>query len=189
MTKENRAEFDYVACVYVLPFAKRWKQKVRRTKRIDEKQYEFDSFIANYIIYAALVNVIKPHDFKTKMDREYCTEVMADFILDNSPSVDFLINNLQGNVRHLGEVIVNNNLTVVSSKNENPELDTKWKLNDDRDKLLSLLQSLYYLRCNLFHGSKEFADEQVELLSCANKCLETMNNEIVGIFKNYTTIH
>ena len=136
MVKEHKSEFDYLEWHYVKPFAKRWKQKIRKTKRVDDKQYEFDSFIANYLIYAALVNVIKPHELRTREDRAYCTEVMANFILENITNSSLFILNLTAPATRLGEVIKNYHFYVASSKNENPKLEMNWKRGDNKNKLL-----------------------------------------------------
>lgn len=184
MAREHRAEFDYLEWQYVKPFAQRWKTKIRKTKRVDDKQYEFDLFIASYLIYAALVNVIKPLDLRTKEDTAYCTNVMATFILENSQKASQLIHNLKVPTTKLCDVKKKNNFSVKSSKGLDPELESQWKQGSDEDKLLALLQSLYYLRCNLFHGNKEYADYQVALLNPANECLKIINREIHQIFTN-----
>ncbi len=186
MPIELRAEFDFTEWYYVKPFVKRWKRKVKKTKNVDVKQYEFDSFIAKYLIYAALVNVIKPHEYRTRKDRAFCTEVMASFILSNTTNDFLLIQNLSTPATKLGETIKNYHFYVVSSNDENPELETTWKLGSNKEKLISLLQTLYYMRCNIFHGNKEYADEQVLLLNPANNCLEIIIKEIQQIFNNFS---
>ena len=189
MSIELRAEFDFTEWYYVKSFVKRWKRKVKKTKNVDVKQYEFDSFIAKYLIYAALVNVIKPHEYRTRKDRAFCTEVMASFILSNTTNDFLLIQNLSTPATKLSETIKNYHFYVVSSNDENPELETTWKHGSNKEKLISLLQTLYYIRCNIFHGNKEYADEQVLLLNPANKCLEILIKEIQLIFNNYVSSH
>lgn len=189
MSSEPRADFDDIEWHYVKPFVKRWQQKVRKTKHVDVKQYEFDSFIAKYLIYAALVNVIKPHNYRTRRDREFCTEIMASFILNNITNDRLLIQKLSTPAIKLGEAIKNYHFYVASSNDENPELEVKWKHGSIEDKLLSLLQTLYYMRCNIFHGNKEYADEQVQLLNPANQCLTILDKEIEQIFNNYLSSH
>lgn len=189
MSSELRAEFDPTEWHYVKPFANRWKSKIRKTKRVDDKQYEFDAFIANYLIYAALVNVIKPRELQTNKDTAYCTRIMANFILRNTANDFLLIQNLSTPATKLGEAIMNYQFYVASSRNENPELEAKWKHGSIEEKLLSLLQTLYYMRCNIFHGNKEYADVQVLLLNPANMCLNILIKEIQQIFDNYASNH
>ncbi len=150
---------------------------------------EFTLFIANYLIYAALVNTIKPRELRTKEDKAYCTKIMANFILRNTANEFLLIQNLSTPATKLGEVIKNYQFYVVSSRNENPELEIKWKYSSIEEKLLSLLQTLYYMRCNIFHGNKEYADDQVLILNPANKCLNILIKEIQQIFDNYISVH
>lgn len=185
MATENEAVFDPVEWIYVEPFVKRWKSKIK--KCVDEKQYEFDRFIVNYLIYAALVNVIKPQNLRTREDCAYCTKVMANYILENPTNAGRLIQNLTTPATKLGEVIKKNNFSVKSSNGVDPELKNKWNQGSDGAKLLALLQTLYYMRCNLFHGEKEYADYQVALLNPANECLKILNHEIHRIFANKET--
>ncbi len=56
---------DEIACKHVFPFVCRWRLKVRKSR--DETSYVFDKFISNFVIYAALVNVIKPIEKKLDM--------------------------------------------------------------------------------------------------------------------------
>lgn len=189
MSNQLRAEFDNVEWHYVKPFVKRWKQKVRKSKYVDVKQYEFDSFIANYLIYSALVNVIKPQGHRTRNDRAFCSKIMASFILDNITDGRMLIQNLSTPATKLGDAIKNYHFYVASSDDENPELEVKWKHGSIEEKLLSLLLTLYYMRCNIFHGNKEYVDEQVQLLNPANQCLTILDKEIQHIFNNYSSTH
>ena len=182
MATEKEAVFDYDEWVYVKPFAKSWKSKIKKRKHSDEKQYEFGRFIVNYIIYAALVNVIKPRDLRTRVDCAYCTKVVAYYIIESPTNVGHFIKSLTTPARKLGKAIKNNNFSVKSSKGVVPGLETKWKQGGDEVKLLALLQSLYYLRCNLFHSNKEYDDYQVELLNPTNECLKNLNRAIHQMF-------
>lgn len=191
MAKENRVEFDYVAWNYAKPFADRWEKMVQKSKNADEKQYAFELFISQFIIYAAYVNVIKPKDSKNRImgsDNVYCTEIMTDLLLEQS-NVSYLIERLNDNALEFASVIKNHHYILLSSSDKDPDLYSNWQTGTDRDKLLSLLHSLYYLRCNLFHGTKIFADEQVLLLSPENECSKILNQEIHQVFTNIDRAH
>ena len=176
------AEFNHNAYLYAKDFANRWMQKVG--KRRNKKSEVFDRFIATYVSYAALVNVIKPQTCRNGNDKEYCTEIMATFIIDRSANIATLIDKLNSVAIQLANVIETNHLSVVSSKGYNPNLLMNWNNGDSKTKLLSLLQTLYFLRCNLFHGAKEYDVDQINLLTNASECAKIINKEILAIYSS-----
>lgn len=130
--EKNEIEFDYIAYYYVIPFVKRWRTKVRKRKGGDEKKYYFDKFISEYIIYSALVNVIKPTNAKNGNDLAYCTYIMSDFLLTHMASNNTLIQDLSYPVTELTEIIESQRFSVVSNKGKSPELLTNWNSNTKR---------------------------------------------------------
>ena len=180
-SKECIAEFDYVAYHYVTQFVHRWRGKISHMRKgTNEKNYVFDKFVSEYIIYSALVNVIKPQESKHKYDCIYCTDVMADYIVERIS--DTLILKLSDPVNELIKIIDTKQFKVVSSKDKNPELKKNWLSDNPRNQLTALLETLYYMRCNLFHGEKEYSDDQISLLKPASASLSMINKEIELIF-------
>jgi hypothetical protein len=182
--KKNKgciAEFDYVAYHYVTPFVHRWHCKISHMRKgKNEKNYVFDKFISEFIIYSALVNVIKPQENKHKFDCAYCTRIMAEFIADRME--DDIIGQLSDPVNGLISIIDTKQFKVVSSSEKDPDLRNNWLSGNSNNQLTALLETLYYLRCNLFHGEKEYSDDQVSLLNPASVCLSVINKEIEIIF-------
>jgi len=182
MNKNNiNYEFDYIAYSYVKGFVKRWRNKVKSNK--DEKIYVFDKFIAEYIIYSSLVNVIKPAKMKANHDFEFCTNQMRKYMLDNVVNLEILLTEIDSFVKDLGKIIKEQNYTVISNKGNDPLLFEKWESTNTDERLKALLETLYYLRCNIYHGAKEFSNNQVALLSPAGKALEVINNTILSTFR------
>ena len=176
-------EFDYIAYYYVLPFINRWKRKVKKGKKDeDDKVFVFDKFIVNYIIYSSLVNVIKPQQLKHKSDCKYCTAVMANYIIERIDDPKTFLQSLDECVINLIRAIKTYHLSVVSSTEKNPELDKNWESKIPIQQLKSLLETLYYIRCNLFHGNKEYSDCQIALLKPAHICLSMINKQIEALF-------
>lgn len=180
--KECIAEFDYVAYHYVIPFVHRWYSKISHMRKgKNEKNYVFDKFISEFIIYSALVNVIKPLEYKHKYDCAYCTKIMPVFIVERME--DDIIRQLSEPVNEIISIIDSNQFRVVSSYDKDPNLKNNWLSGDINNQLTSLLETLYYLRCNLFHGEKEYSDNQISLLRPSSVCLSIINKEIEIIFK------
>lgn len=145
--------------------------------------YVYDRFVYEFIIYSSLVNVIKPMEVKHLYDCAYCTQVMADYIVAHS--VKDITNKLSEPVECLIKIIEAKHFSVVSSRNKDPELKKNWETGSNIQRLTALLETLYYLRCNLFHGQKEYSHEQVNLLKPAGECLCIINKAIVNIYKAY----
>lgn len=184
INKEYKAEFDYVAYHYVTPFVQRWKKKISHMRKgSDEKAFVFDKFISEYVIFSALVNVIKPQEYKHKYDFRYCTKVIAEYLSDRIDT--HFISQLSNPVSKLIEVIDSKQFKVVSSYNKNPELKENWATNLPAVQLVALLETLYYLRCNLFHGEKEYSDDQVRLLKPAYQSLQIINKKILSLYVEF----
>ena len=149
---------------------------------MDEKIYAFDKYIVEYIIFSALVNIIKPMEFKHSYDRCYCTKVMAKYLTDRIERGDSLMISLSKHVSNLIDIIELRHFSVVSSQDVDPELMKNWETNDNNMRLNALLETLYNIRCNLFHGAKEFSDDQVALLQPAYSCLSIINKKIEAIY-------
>lgn len=145
-------EFDFVAFHFALPFTERWKRKVKNLrKKKDPKVYAFDKFISLYIIYAALVNVIKSIEYKNKHDREYCTSLMSEYILNHTEDKEKFLHRLSNPVEDL--IKASRHFTIISSRNESPNLKDSWTSGDYSQRLNALFITLYDMRCNLFASS------------------------------------
>ncbi len=106
---------------------------------------------------------------------------MKTFLVENY-DIEKLVQKLDREANNLIDVIEINHFSVISNADKNPELKKNWANDNSQNKIQSLLQTLYYMRCNLFHGAKEFSNRQVALLTPAYKCLEILNNTILSIY-------
>ena len=95
---------------------------------------------------------------------------------------DDIIIQLSEPVNEIISIIDSNQFKVVSSYDKDPNLKNNWLSGDINNQLTSLLETLYYLRCNLFHGEKEYSDNQISLLRPSSVCLSIINKEIELIF-------
>lgn len=171
--------FDSFAYWALQPFKYRWLKKIEnhRDNRNSNDQLAdiFDEFVARYIVFSAAVGVLKPTSVKHKSDKEYCTTRVAKFLSVNK---DNLVAELNNDAHQLGEIIGNGHLRLVSSPGKDPNLLQKWEATDNGEKLKAVLETLYYIRCNLFHGSKEFSSCQKTLLETANACLRIISDAL-----------
>lgn len=161
-------------------FTKRWLCK-RGGRVLDGV---FDKFIARYIVIASIANALKRADDRMEggHDKQYCTEKIAELF---NGSEEMITCKLNRHAKELGKVISDRPFSVISSRGYNPDLHGKWgdETECKGEWLKSLLETLYYLRCNLFHGHKEFEPYQQELLSPANNCLRIIIKEAMNALK------
>lgn len=139
-----------------------------------------DKFIALYIAYAALVASFKNE--KTK-DLQCCTCCVYKIIKNTG-----IENKINDDAIELGRSIFNHPFSVLSSNGEYPHLYINWTENKDK-RLLSLLETLYFMRCNLFHGNKNLEVAQIEILKPAIACLKEICKVLDGELKKNTKIN
>lgn len=168
--------FDSLAYSGLQPFKYRWLEKIETHRSSNRLNDVFDEFVARYIVFSAAVGVLKPERDKHKLDKEYCTNKVSAFISDKA---DWLVNELSDDACRLGNVIENEHLSIVSSSGKDPKLLNKWGTAKNSVKLKALLETIYYMRCNLFHGSKEFNHCQEPLLEAANACLKIITQAFI----------
>ena len=55
---------------------------------------------------------------------------------------------------------------------ENQKLLDELQSGNPSTKVNAVLKYLYFVRCNMFHGSKDFEHRQLEIVRPASRCLE-----------------
>lgn len=150
-------------------------KKIVSCKSDDRRANAFDEFVAKYIVFVAAAKALVSDDAEHKSDKKCCTVKISTFLSDVA---DELVTDLNSSVNLLCRTIEEEKLIVVSHNKKNPRLQRNWTKADNKEKLKSLLEFLYYIRCNLFHGDKEYSSHQVPLLEAANVCLEIITNTL-----------
>ncbi len=179
-----KVNFDYGAYGALISFVKRWNKK---RFCCDPTSAAFDKFITKYLIFAAEVNVFVIENKRYNSDKYKCTKVPAKFLLYFNNRI---IHKLQKHAQELAKIIEEKHFDICSSNGKQPYFVQRWfsPLNDDEDKLIALLETLYYMRCNLFHGHKIYSEYQVDLLKPAIKCLQILSRELMLQYKTLDAI-
>lgn len=167
-------------------FCERWINKAE-AYRSEDLEDLFDRFFTLFVafnrIYSAAAEMrrdgLPPHlANKLRGDRQEATAVMARLITqarftdaigrqptiaDACQAISMLLQDHRfflHSFRHIGR----------------PDLARDTRLADGLRAcgLMAVLECLYQIRCNIFHGEKEFAPRQAELLIPANILLETI---------------
>jgi hypothetical protein len=167
-------------------FCERWiiKADAYRSDGIEDL---FDRFFTLFVAYNRFYSAaaelhratLDPrHKGMLQGDRKEATTVMARLIRQ-SRFTDFVNETpaIAAACQAISELLQNHHFFLHTFRGTNdPDLERDSKLADGLRKhsLLSVLECLYQIRCNIFHGEKEFAPRQAELLVPALTLLETI---------------
>lgn len=182
-------------------FCLRWQEKADNYSE-DNLADIFDKFSSLYIIFNRLYNtlegILRDKDelnnipgirFKNAKNKELNDNVAATklvaFYLE--PKAVFILEILTNEI-NLYKTIIENNIfhfysnseLLKDNRNKNDQnilKDLKSKIPEKR--LFGILTVLYKLRCNLFHGTKGFFNEQKEVLLPAISSLKIINQSLI----------
>lgn len=133
----------------------------------------FDEFITRYIIFNVLYKICA-EIYGERGDRNSATKVVEKFLSEHHCNI---IPEISPFISRLTEGISEGKFIIGIPKYSDKKLLTDLQNNN----ILALLECIYQLRCNLFHGDKEFIWRQEQLLSPVTHCLEILNRDIYNI--------
>jgi len=160
----------------LLDFYERWMNKANE---YDARKLSdcFDKFITLFILYNALYFYIaqeKGHLKKNGLkDFEMATSKIKKYFpyknFCNNKKVDLAITQLCKLVEE-GRFFIRGN-----NQDLDKELISKSRSTDDEEKTKGILEFVYFIRCNLFHGQKSFTERQKSVLLPCITILEELN--------------
>lgn len=152
-------------------FVRNWNSKADSYKDCGcDLRAIFDEFITRYIIFNILYKICA-EIYGATGDRNSATKIVNKFLYENNCNI---IPELKEHTNQLISGILEGKFIIGIPKYSDRKLLHDLQNNDT----LALLKCIYQLRCNLFHGDKEFIWRQEELLAPATRCLEIINNSI-----------
>ena len=157
--------------------AKRWisKAKSNSDKTLN---FEIDKFFSLYVSYNILYSLISN---KKNGDRCSAVSVIAKYIQDNDIK-SFANHNT--NILEMVKPVREHDIFYIY--NETKDFKLIEDIDNHKNLEESVLDILYGIRCNMFHGEKELSENQLLLLSPANKILETLLDDlIISIIKDW----
>ena len=175
-TKLNEIE-GYKPARNAIESAKRWISKAE--ENVDETlNSEIDKFFSLYVSYNILYSLISN---KNNGDRCSAVRVIAKYIKDNN--IESFTNH-KNDISEMIKPVIGHKIFHIY--NEKRDFKLIEDIEDNKNIEESVLDILYGIRCNMFHGEKELSDNQLLLLSPANKILNTLLNDlIISITKDW----
>ena len=160
-------------------FIARWNDKADSyAGKKNDLAATFDEFVTRFIVYNVLYNLCaeKLAYGKKVGDKKKATEAVFDVLQRKSAH---LLSVMTPDIEKLNNIISENGYIIDTDDPANNNVMLKKMSSSNTDeKIKSVLNCLYKLRCNLIHGDKEYMEEQQPLLATANNCLKILNEEI-----------
>lgn len=181
----------------LINFCNRWLDKAD-TYTNNSTEEVFDKFFSLYVVYNAIYSeaTLKLKEKNSKIsagDRISATENISKYI-----GHQILFEKLQNLSKEINKIIelIKNGTFYISTKRDNitpdTEQDNKYitdiemnktaiKSNDKQEFNKAILNLIYGVRCNMFHGKKGFNPIQRELLIPMNNILEMIIKDLLLI--------
>jgi len=161
----------------ILDFAERWQEKT--THYGSESLADvFDHFFSAFVLYNFLYNQItEGESYNFDSDEERATKSIRKYL-----GAEMIFNDpvIRDNAERIKTLISNGTFYIRDSawdsqrikKLESPDKETWGK---------GLMEMIYKIRCNTFHGSKRFAENQKNILIPCINIIERVNSMVVEI--------
>jgi len=155
-----------------IAIAKRWLEKAIKNN-IDEVM---DRFFSLYVAYNALYSRLS---IKQGDDRRSATTRMAVYLKIEKISV---LNNCESEIFEIIKLIEDDVFYIYGNESKQPHKQDSYiiaKIKEDINNYGAILNLIYGMRNNMFHGEKQIIAEQINLLNPANYILEKLVRELI----------
>lgn len=168
---EFRSIKSYQPARNAIDSAKRWIEKADENSD-NELNPAIDKFFSLYVSYNILYSLISK---QSNGDRYKAVTVMSTYIVDNEINT---FNKCHDDILKMIKPVSEDGIFYIYDKNRDRRLIDN--ISDSINFEESVLDILYGIRCNMFHGEKELINEQLILLKPANKILRTLIEDLIN---------
>lgn len=178
-------------------FVGRWLEKARAIKLTNLNSH-FDRFFTLYVVYNRLyaeATFILARGGQPDLsrrtsfpDKEAATRYISQFLgsstlleaLDTDPHVKQSITTIEGLIERNAFSIKLDIVTGKPQRVKDEELLTALRSTNRNVRATAILETIYAIRCNMFHGHKEFHPVQTEVLAPIMVVLE----KVISLLQN-----
>jgi hypothetical protein len=161
----------------LIDFCGRWKEKIAQENLNNNLAYYYDKFISAYIIFNAIYSKV----CNGSGDRDNATNKIINYIGIELISQNILCpseNEIKG-ILHLFNDYQFCGKPIPKKNRDDQHLKEKLESDNEIFKTQGLFWLIYEVRCNLFHGEKEYEDTQKNILGRLCTILERINNFLI----------
>jgi hypothetical protein len=201
----NYNEINFQKLIFLRSFYTRWTQKAKSHDSMLSKEYYtqddetkklyenaiFDKFFTLFVCYNALYNTASEILGKATQGDHYqaTSGVIAFFekkeiiLLSKLPEtvIDDFINKLRYFYIHkysYGKPYKNRTDRKTSVNLDNELREKAREKGDEKNRTHAVLEILYLIRCNMFHGQKMISYDQLDMLKCAACIITDLNKAL-----------
>lgn len=162
-----------------LNFYKRWLEKSK--KYTDSLTDCFDKFITLFILFNFQYNYLAEEDGVDRRDKDKATKYIKRYI----DCEDFCKNKVIEEESQKIIDLIQRGVFYLKDRRIDNTLIKKVKSSNYEEKTKGVLEIIYFVRCNLFHGQKSFTEDQKKFLLPCIAILEEINRIVFESIKNY----
>lgn len=167
-------------------FYNNWTTKVQSIVGQD-LSHVYDKYMTSFVIFNNLYNQIPDRLVASGVavpnriqDNKAATDFVIQFIGADTLLTEISNNNLDNDVNAIIALIENEVFYIKINRdgrqrNEDLKILADLKSNNPSRKAKAILQVIYYVRCNIFHGHKDFQEYQRILVEPLTKILSVLN--------------
>lgn len=171
---------------YFTDFYNNWTRKSESIIQNDLSSV-YDRYMTLFVIFNNLYNQIPDKLVENGVsvpNRIYDNKAATDFVIQFIGANDFLseISNrdLNQDIDSIIQLIEQGTFHIKINhgqydRNEDLKILTDLKSSNNSKKAIAILRVVYYVRCNIFHGSKDFQEYQRILVEPLTKILKVIN--------------
>jgi len=164
-----------------LDFCERWRQKGAKYS-MDEPPDCFDRFFTAFALYNCLYNEVNRRcHLRLQGDKNTAIAAAKGFLTSKVIVVDKIIHDCSIEISTL---IQRNEFYVWNENSDSRSEPVKNLRSPNPDEQVDgLLKIIYGIRCNMFHGEKEFVARQCKILTPCIRVIEKLNDLIIEKMK------
>lgn len=179
-----------------------WSDKCLSYRGSNLSDY-YDIFFSRFVTYNSLYNTIiyskeslgilkkrtnrNTHKIVERGDKEKATILMAKELSSSELDILFEKPEIIESIESLIEILESHRFVITHKAGQQVPTDdllilAKLRHTDKKENYLGILELLYNVRCNLFHGSKGYERNQIELLKPINEMIFFIVNSLYDSF-------
>ena len=162
-----------------IDFCSRWIAKAQ-CYQTDDLSDCFDKFVTLYILFNSQYNYLTKEDDEDGGDRHKATIFIKQFIdCKKFCEIGTVTVSLQAIIELIGDRVF-----YLKDEAKDSEIVSKMQSSDFEEKIEGILEMIYQVRCNLFHGDKSFVSNQKMILLPCIVILEKINEAVFEYIEN-----
>lgn len=171
---------------YFTDFYTNWTEKVNGIVG-DDLSNVYDRYMTLFVIYNNLYNQIPDKLISNGIvvpnkiyDNKAATEMVVQFLGANQFLDELAANNLGSDVDSIINLIEQETFHIKINhgqydRNEDLKILSELRSTNEQKKAVAILKVVYYVRCNIFHGNKDFQEYQRLIVEPLTRILLTVN--------------